>query len=63
MILLSFSKENQDNLSEQRRAALYFGLPYGDGSVNEEYSATIDNIYEQLDDAIFFSYQLCKDLV
>jgi hypothetical protein len=61
--LIKFFQENQDNLSEEDRAILYFGLPYKGGSVNLEYSAAIDSIYEQLDDAIFFSYHLCRDLV
>lgn len=51
-----FPKDNQDF------APLYFGLPYGDGHVNLDYPATIDAIYSQTDDGIFFSNLLCKDL-
>ncbi|MDG4474626.1 hypothetical protein [Thiovibrio frasassiensis] len=52
----AFPKDNQDF------PPLYFGLPYGDGHVNLDYPATIDAIYSQTDDGIFFSKLLCKDL-
>lgn len=46
----------------QRLAPLYFGLPYGEGHVNLDYPGTIDAIYSQTDDGIFFGNLLCKDL-
>jgi len=41
--------------------ALYFGFVFG-GRVNEEYANTVEAIYRQTDDAIFFSSQLCREL-
>ena len=41
---------------------LYFGMPYGEGHVNLDYPGTIDAMYSQTDDGIFFSNLLCKDL-
>lgn len=46
----------------QRFAPLYFGLPYDEGHVNLDYPGTIDAIYSQTDDGIFFGNLLCKDL-
>lgn len=46
----------------QRIAPLYFGLPYGEGHINLDYPGTIDAIYNQTDDGIFFGNLLCKDL-
>jgi len=43
-------------------AALYFGLPYGDGHINSEYPSLIKAISTQTDDGIFFSKLLCQDL-
>ena len=40
----------------------YFGFPYGGGHVNLDYPNTIEAIYRQTDDGIFFSNLLCKDL-
>lgn len=42
--------------------ALYFGLPQ-DGHINQDYASSLDAIYNQTDDGIFFSQLLCKDLV
>lgn len=46
----------------QGLAPLYFGLPYGEGHIDLGYPGTIDAIYSQTDDGIFFSNLLCKDL-
>lgn len=51
-----FAKDNQG------LATLYFGLPYGEGHVNLDYPGTINAIYNQTDDGIFFGNLLCKDL-
>lgn len=42
--------------------ALYFGLPYGDGRMSTEYKDTLEGVYNQVDNGIFFSELLCKDL-
>ncbi|TXH90629.1 MAG: hypothetical protein E6Q78_02265 [Rhodoferax sp.] len=42
--------------------ALYFGLPYGDGRVSTEYKDTLEGLFSQIDNGIFFSELLCKDL-
>jgi len=41
---------------------LYFGFPYGEGHVNLDYPGTVEAIYNQTNDGIFFSDLLCKDL-
>lgn len=46
----------------QHISTLYLGLPYGEGHINLDYPGTIDAIYSQTDDGIFFSNLLCKDL-
>ena len=43
--------------------AFYFGLPYGQGHVNTEFSDTIESLYTLTDDVIFFSELLGKDLM
>lgn len=43
-----FAKDNQGFVQ------LYFGLPYGEGHVNLDYPGTINAIYSQTDDGIFF---------
>lgn len=42
---------------------IYFGLPDGNGHIDNSYPATIDAIYSQTDDCIFFSNLLSQDLV
>lgn len=42
---------------------LYFGLPFGPGHVNREFSDSIQALSEKTDDVIFFSELLCKDLM
>lgn len=50
-------------ITEEILVPLYFGLPYKGGHINQDYPATIDAIYSQTNDGIFFSCLLCKDLV
>lgn len=42
--------------------SMYFGLEYGGGHVNQEYPDSVRGIGSYLDDLIFFSHLLCKDL-
>lgn len=49
------------SLPEIQLLALYFGFPF-DGRVDQVYSDTIEAIYRQNDDGIFFSSQLCGEL-
>lgn len=44
-------------------AALYFGHPFAEGRVSTEYADTLEAIFNQTDDGIFFSQLLCKDLM
>lgn len=47
---------------EQSLPAIYFGLPYGAGHVSTEYLDCMHGIHNLVDDVIFFSQLLCKDL-
>jgi hypothetical protein len=67
---LNLSIKERNNLIENFKArslpvnelvALYFGFRFGERT-NEQYPNTIDAIYRQTDDAIFYSWQLCDDL-
>lgn len=49
-------------VSDQIIRQRYFGLPYNGGSQNLDYPGTIEAIYSQTDDGIFFSHLLCNDL-
>ncbi len=51
-----FAHDNR-NLTPQ-----YFGFPYGNGHINLEYPGSVEAIYNQTNDGIFFSNLLCKDL-
>lgn len=42
--------------------AMYLGLPYDEGHLNQEYGDTVEAIAMYTDDAIFFSHLLCRDL-
>lgn len=42
--------------------SMYFGLPYGGGHLNREYPDALSGIGSYLDDLIFYSQLLCKDL-
>lgn len=42
--------------------SMYLGLPYGNGTINQEYPDTINSISSYVDDVIFFSTLLCRDL-
>lgn len=48
---------------ENRHAHYYFGLPFPEGHVNQEYPDTAEAIYSYIDDLAFFGYQLCNDLM
>lgn len=41
---------------------MYFGLPYADGHVNNEYGDAISGIASYTDDSIFAAQLLCRDL-
>lgn len=41
---------------------MYFGLPFGGGHVSQEYPDALRGIASYLDDLIFFSNLLCRDL-
>lgn len=67
---LSASLERRNKLIEAYKAneipfsvELYFGLPLKGGNVNMDYPSSIDAIYSQTNDGIFFSRMLCDDLV
>lgn len=70
---LNTSIENRNRLIASYKATdhtgnqllhLYFGLPQGERRItNEEYPSSVDAIYRQTDDGIFFSKLLCDDLV
>jgi hypothetical protein len=55
----SFKLSNASSKSDF--PAIYFGFTNGD-KTDARYSSTIDAIYRQTDDGIFFSQLLCKDL-
>lgn len=58
--------ENFKQLSDDDQSvlpALYFGLRYGGGHVNEEFRNNIEGIHRMNDDVIFFSNLLCMDLI
>lgn len=65
---LSMSLEKRNQLIEFYKntntisPALYFGLPQA-GGINKDYPSTLEAIYSQADDGIFFSELLSKDLV
>ncbi|CAI8810402.1 hypothetical protein EMIT093MI4_10633 [Pseudomonas sp. IT-93MI4] len=42
--------------------SMYFGLPFGDGHVNQEFGDCIEGMASHNDEIIFFSVLLCKDL-
>jgi hypothetical protein len=49
-------------IPEMRALEHYFGFPFSDGSVNQEYLDSMKGIYQYTDDVIFFSSLLCDDL-
>jgi hypothetical protein len=51
------------NKEQERLPFLYFGLPYAQGHIDQNYPDTITGIYDQTDNGIFFSQLFCKDLV
>jgi hypothetical protein len=65
---LSASLEKRNKLIATYKASsmpvsppIYFGFPHGD-TVNLDYPSTVEAIYRQTDDGIFFSHLLNKDL-
>jgi hypothetical protein len=42
--------------------SMYFGLPFGEGHVNQEFGDCIEGMASHNNDIIFFSVLLCKDL-
>jgi hypothetical protein len=66
---VSIAKRNQliefykgTTLPRNQVLALYFGFPFNEGQINQEYSDSLLAIYAQADDVIFFGSQLCKEL-
>ena len=41
----------------------YFGRPNENGNIDNSYKNSVQNIYSYLDDCIFFSMELCSDLI
>jgi hypothetical protein len=65
---LAIAKRNQlidgfkaGKLPDTQVLAMYFGFPF-EARVDLDYAHTVEAIYKQADDAIFFSSQLCNDL-
>lgn len=53
----------ESNLNKDRvLLSLYFGLPYGDDHINSEFFDTVKGLNSLVDDTIFFSHLLMKDL-
>lgn len=44
-------------------AALYFGRSFAEDRVSTEYADTLEALFNQTDDGIFFSQLLCRDLM
>ncbi|RUO39214.1 hypothetical protein CWE22_10705 [Pseudidiomarina aestuarii] len=61
--LINNYKSTFEELSHRQMLSVYFGFPLPNGSVNQEYSDTVQAIYQYADDVIFFSSFLCSDLV
>jgi hypothetical protein len=49
------------NASQNDKVAFYFALPK-EGSLDETFSGTMEAVYKQIDDCIYFSWRLCEDL-
>jgi hypothetical protein len=58
--LVEFYKAS--SLPPNQLLALYFGFPFNGGQVNQEYPDSMEAIFTQTDDGIFFSTKLCDDL-
>ena len=59
-IIQSFSS---NEIPPNRQINYYFGLPFQEGHINQEYPDLVDGIYSYVDDLAFFSHQLCIDLI
>lgn len=53
---------DQEQFSEEDKANFYFGYPLRDGSVSTEFVDSLNGIALYVDDVIFFSSLLCRDL-
>ncbi len=53
---------DQEQFSEEEKAKFYFGYPLSDGSVSTEFVDSLNGIVLYVDDVIFFSKLLCRDL-
>ena len=49
--------------NDQSWWAMYFGLPYADGRLSEEFPDTVESMYRLTDDIIFFGELLASDLM
>lgn len=61
--LIANFKQLSPQVRETILPPLYFGLPYDGGHVSTEYFDTMTGLQSLIDDVIFFSQLLCKDLV
>jgi hypothetical protein len=59
--LIETFKARSPSSSGSELLALYFGFPF-QGRTDQQYSDSIEGIYKQADDAIWFSAKLCSDL-
>lgn len=69
-LLASIVKRNQlieeykanGRIQDNDLVNLYFGLQDKNGDINNDYPSTLEAIFRQTDDCIYFSSLLCKDL-
>lgn len=61
--LLDRFRETLLPLPEEIKLAHYFGIPTPDGHIHKEYADALEGINQEANNAIFFSSQLCSDLV
>jgi hypothetical protein len=50
-------------LTQAQLISVYFGAPLEEGKLNQEYPNAVEAISRQCDDVIFFSVQLCNELI
>jgi hypothetical protein len=53
----------RDQAAERELMSRYYGLPFNEGTLDEEYSDTLAAIASQTDDGIFFADLLSQDLI
>jgi hypothetical protein len=56
-------KFKASRLPSIQKVALYFGFPLSNGALDEAYPSLLRGIYEQTDHGIFYSKELCKELI